>query len=271
MHFASAATLIYRSMGVPARYVEGYCVDYPQLLEGTELKDSNITDWISGIQPLGKGVMQAELSDYNAHAWVEIYKDDIGWVPVDPTPYVDPDELDTEKKSEEKESVLVSLMDYLNKFSAGGAENDALRSKTAKAVSAVAVVLLFAAAALLLWFIVLRPLVWAAVRLGAEKRGDIRSAAAMEFERLRNTAVFCKLADENVLYRELCGLVAAKGMDRQAAEELFGLTQRAIYSKSGITDREYVKIKPYFAAARRIMLKTLPLCRRIAYIFTVVK
>ena len=57
-HFATATTLLYRSLGIPARYVEGY-FDYP---DGTEPRV------IGGLY---------------AHSWVEIYIDHIGWMMVD--------------------------------------------------------------------------------------------------------------------------------------------------------------------------------------------
>ncbi len=61
-HYASAATLILREMGIPARFTAGYAV----ALDG------------------GGGVVK--VPDRNAHAWVEIYLDGFGWQPVDVTP-----------------------------------------------------------------------------------------------------------------------------------------------------------------------------------------
>ena len=59
-HFASAATLIYRALGIPARYTVGFA---------SHLDANKATD-ITGAE---------------AHAWVEIYIDDIGWVYVEVT------------------------------------------------------------------------------------------------------------------------------------------------------------------------------------------
>ena len=61
MHFASAAALMLREMGIPARYVSGYTVE---------------------TQPGRK----ADVLDYAAHAWVEVYVDGYGWHPVEVTP-----------------------------------------------------------------------------------------------------------------------------------------------------------------------------------------
>lgn len=64
MHFATTATLIFRTLGVPARYVTGY---------STEIKEEQKNSWV-------------DVTDKNAHAWVEVYFDGIGWIPVDVTP-----------------------------------------------------------------------------------------------------------------------------------------------------------------------------------------
>lgn len=61
VHFASAATVLLRAAGIPARYVEGYTV-VPQSGQTTIVREKM------------------------AHAWVEYYLDYVGWVILDPTP-----------------------------------------------------------------------------------------------------------------------------------------------------------------------------------------
>lgn len=65
-HFATSAVLIFRIMGIPARLAEGYMVS------GDKIIPDETTD----------------VYDYNAHAWVEIYIDREGWMPLDVTSYV---------------------------------------------------------------------------------------------------------------------------------------------------------------------------------------
>ncbi len=60
-HYATAATVIYRALGIPARYVTGYSC--PSVL---------VNEW-------------TDITDVNAHAWVEVYCDGIGWIPVEVT------------------------------------------------------------------------------------------------------------------------------------------------------------------------------------------
>lgn len=86
-HFASAATLIFRRMGIPARYVEGYAFGYEAVLNGKVRDDLAYEDYYRGYSELGEtAVMEVEVSDANAHAWVEIYEEGKGWRVVDPTP-----------------------------------------------------------------------------------------------------------------------------------------------------------------------------------------
>ncbi len=68
-YFATTAVMAYRAAGIPARYAEGYYVS------DTDVENLNMTDKNS-----------VSLSGKNAHAWVEIYRDGMGWVSIEVTP-----------------------------------------------------------------------------------------------------------------------------------------------------------------------------------------
>ena len=87
-HFASAGTMLLRQMGIPARYVEGYAFSYYNIMENAELvEDAEYSDYYDGYAPIGEtALVELEIPDAYAHAWVEIYVDGKGWVVVDPTP-----------------------------------------------------------------------------------------------------------------------------------------------------------------------------------------
>jgi len=71
-HFATAATCMLRALGIPARYATGY----------------------SSIATANQDVLvKAE----NAHAWVEVYVDGLGWVNIDPTGGTGGDSSDEEE------------------------------------------------------------------------------------------------------------------------------------------------------------------------------
>lgn len=95
-HFASAAVLIYRYMGIPARYVEGYAIDAEEIAEdGEVLRDKKIKDYYDGDMKIGEsGVVSVAATDADAHAWVEIYDEKTGWQVSEVTPY------STEQESE---------------------------------------------------------------------------------------------------------------------------------------------------------------------------
>lgn len=70
VHYASAAALLYRMYNIPCRYATGYVV-YPQDFQ--KEKES----------------YQATIPENRSHAWIELYLDAWGWVPVDMTPNQD--------------------------------------------------------------------------------------------------------------------------------------------------------------------------------------
>ncbi len=84
-HFATAATMIYRYNGIPARYVEGYVITYEDVMNGELLDYMDYNDFYSGDSELGEtGVVEVEVTDARAHAWVEVYQTstinpDVSW------------------------------------------------------------------------------------------------------------------------------------------------------------------------------------------------
>lgn len=86
-HYASAATLILRIMGVPARYVEGYSVGMEDIKASNNVATRLINEYSNnGNASYNVGQVELSVRDYNAHAWVEVYIDNCGWIPVEFTP-----------------------------------------------------------------------------------------------------------------------------------------------------------------------------------------
>ena len=69
-HYATAATMLYRALGIPARYVEGYLVK------------TTAGEWVDITTP--------------GHAWVEVYVDGLGWITIEVTAGSSGFELDGE-------------------------------------------------------------------------------------------------------------------------------------------------------------------------------
>lgn len=66
VQFATAVTLMLREMGIPARYVEGYIASRFAKSEET-------------------GLYTCDVTDVQAHAWVEVYYEGYGWLPYETT------------------------------------------------------------------------------------------------------------------------------------------------------------------------------------------
>ncbi len=69
-HYAAAATMMFRSLGIPARYTVGY------VAQGVKANEEYIVD------------------SHMGHAWVEVYVDGIGWIMVEVTGSDDGDDDD---------------------------------------------------------------------------------------------------------------------------------------------------------------------------------
>lgn len=90
-HFAASGTMLLRAMGIPARYVEGYCIPLSTMSEGRPINEE-YSDWFQGpTQIAEEGVLSVDVTDAQAHAWVEIYLEGYGFVPFEMTP---PDFMD---------------------------------------------------------------------------------------------------------------------------------------------------------------------------------
>lgn len=96
-HFASSAVMLLRYMGIPARYVEGYAFSYTDMaVDGRLQEEEKYENYYSGYSPLGEtALIELEVSDAQAHAWVEIFLEGRGWVVVDPTPAASEEEEET--------------------------------------------------------------------------------------------------------------------------------------------------------------------------------
>ena len=64
IHFATTAAMMLRALGIPARFTTGFAVTVPARNVGAVIT----------------------LTDRHAHAWVEVYYDQLGWLPLEATP-----------------------------------------------------------------------------------------------------------------------------------------------------------------------------------------
>lgn len=98
MHFATAATLMFRRAGIPARYAEGYYLSPDEMKLYTEMSDVSLN-----------------VLDSQAHCWVEIYIDEIGWFPVEVIPgFYDMERQQTQETQEDEKIEEENKQNYQN-------------------------------------------------------------------------------------------------------------------------------------------------------------
>ena len=121
-HFASSAVLILRYLGIPARYCEGYVIDFDRISDTAEAEnDLNYMDYYNGYNELGDtGVIKVSVPDASAHAWVEVYGKKEGWTVADVTP--------ASRDSGDSNGILSSFFDLV---SGGSSSSDNADSQQA--------------------------------------------------------------------------------------------------------------------------------------------
>lgn len=238
VHFATAATLLFRSMGIPARYVEGYIV--PQ----KDFGNSDAEGWV-------------HVSDERGHAWTEIYVPLYGWVPVEATPgysgasapnpsmpYPEEEEPSSRPAESSSEPVLSSEEETsASTFSSSPASSGDLPSGSdfTEAGGSFAI-------GPLLWWLSLPLMV-----------GLLWLLRYLLMERRRK-----KAADPNRIHAVLFLYKIAERMCRPEAvpESLQNLAEKAAFSRQPITEEEYHKALAAAEECRLLKLSALPRWKR---------
>ncbi len=70
-HYATALAVMLRLANVPTRYVEGFIITSEDYANVKAKKD---------------GYYELDLTDYNSHAWIEVYEKNYGWISIEATP-----------------------------------------------------------------------------------------------------------------------------------------------------------------------------------------
>lgn len=195
--YATAAAQALRCVGIPTRYVEGY--------------------YLSAEEIAGKPDGTVTLTGKNAHAWIEVYFDGIGWLPVDVTPgyYYDAVTLqqlialpDTVRKT----AAMEGGNDSVSEISQGG-ENAPKLSQPEIVVRSMALVLLGLAAILVIG-VVLGFLGLELARFLLVKRGEHRFRKAQPVEQTR------MLKERLYILLALRGIQATMGVDTDEVDKV---------------------------------------------------
>ena len=228
VHFASAGVLLLRYMGIPARYVEGYAFDYMDVQSATRKDDLDYDDFYQGYNSLGDEVpvISVEVSDASAHAWIEMYTDEFGWVRVELTP-----------PSSDLESQSSTLWDrFLNLFNStnvqdGGTDNANVNKLDTKKIRRNLIIFVaLVIASVLIWFIyrIIKAFL-------AYFRADINTRLIMRYH-----SFIKKASKKNALYKayNYKDQINAIG-DGKDDSKLISILERAGFSDKEISEEEF--------------------------------
>ncbi|MBE6893872.1 MAG: hypothetical protein E7482_07680 [Ruminococcaceae bacterium] len=214
VHYATAATLMLRYFGIPARYAEGYFLPAKEAAEYES----------------GETII---LTENHAHAWAEYYLEGVGWIPFEVTPGYMDDELEKAAFSTNGES---SKRYEQSKLPETNVEQDRPKDDITEAkkdytvLIAVSVsVFVLAVVAAVIYVIIMRKRLKKA--LSAIDNADNKTGAAMRFGYAQKLSENAKLTAETL---KTCGYSAA-----------FEINREALFSKHPITDEQRKTVDEY--------------------------
>ena len=219
-YFASSAVLMFRELGIPARYTGGYMVsttdsDYMSEDMYSREMDESV---VAGMKKGEYTVYDIEVNDSDAHAWTEVYIDNLGWVPVDVTP-----PSDDEDTSDDSQGIGVLLNNLFNSNTVESVKNTAINMAVMVIVLGAISVVAGAAAILIIKYRRKRCL-----DIDKNYRYLIRIAKAGGLK-WNNRIVLERLGDELTEY-DIC--------NQEDTEKLITIIEKAKYSNTGVSEDE---------------------------------
>lgn len=241
-YFASAAVLIYRRMGIPARYVEGYAIDIDQVYNGTPVEGEKYGDYYSGYTELGEtALVSVEVTDADAHAWVEVYTRQYGWHPIEVTPYA----TLVEDDQEDFWSMFADMMDDSETTGDDAVENAMGVNKTVNklvknAVYGVGGIIIIA----LLCIVGIRLFIWfknlvVLIKADTNDRLVLKYQSIIKKRRKRDKGL-----KEKMNYREQLEYLTMNATSEQvdtekSREKVIAILEKAGFSQDIISEEEY--------------------------------
>lgn len=262
VHFATAATLMFRMMGVPARYVTGYMAS-PNSFNQQE-----------------DGSWQSVVLDSRAHAWTEIYIAGLGWVPVEATPgygggaastpmpetEAAPEASPQEQEPQTSESPTVSPEPETAKGETESAEQPGKMSGLVKALQWIG------AAFLILAALAGSLLLWRALMLGRRRRRfacrDCSRAISYVFQYFYSALLyggFPKDVDttSQIFRDKVCSRYTA--LKPEEMDVFMELVLRATYGEGNLNKAEVQEARKFYVRACKEIYKKLGRTRKFIF------
>lgn len=229
VHYATTATLLLRYYGIPARYAEGFVVE-----------------------PSDYNGFVAKVPDRNAHAWVEIFDDEKGWIPIEVTPtFTDSQKENTtankieENADEKNKNQQTTENNQSDEIDTSDSANTADVVET-KSFNLEMIRYLILAAGIILSLLVI--IIQRNIRLGKRKKAclqkDYRKAVIQS-------------------YAYMCKCEAGTGID----ESIQALIDKAQFSKHDITAAQSIQVYKYAIHRVKQHYQSLSLYKKIVFRF----
>lgn len=244
-HFASAATLIFRYLGIPARYVEGYAIDPTDIAgRGEILSDKEYSQYYDGFSPLQtNAVVSVDATDANAHAWVEVYDSKVGWIVADVTP--------VSYEEEPGESLFQRLVNFLT----GGQDSDTQDDENAdeqedtgldEQTRQLYIRVLCLVAVLIIVVLICRPLVKKLILMHKYRNSDRNGRLVIRYQNYISRIVKKnKELTKKVNYEEQVNWLVDNGLwkiDAAEAKECVKILEKAGFSQTEVSEEEFDRV-----------------------------
>lgn len=257
VHFSSAAVMLMRMNGIPARFVSGYKVPETSF-ESTHRYSYDTEEY-------DFSYYQATVLDSRAHAWAEYYVEGFGWVPVEVTPGIgavatgnsetqveSPTRQPDRSKQQENESSAQRENETETK-SEEPEKNEQVKTSISLNLLYVVLAIVFLIFLLKLHQIYRRNLWRAKKKKGVNEKVRLRFCENCEL--LRRSGLVKKNQSEEAYWNIGAGLA---GMEE--VYELQLIVEKANFGRDNLTREEYTNIERYL---RRVKKSVFAQCSRL--------
>ena len=236
IHFATVGAQLFRMYGIPARYVSGYAV----------LPDSLSED--------GQGNFIGEVRDSRAHAWVEIYMQNAGWVPVEVTPgssFSAPETTPTPEETPEESPSPKNNPEEPASDAGNGSKNASLLGTAAKIIKGLLFSALFLGIIFLVLLFIHRLLF--RFRLGYYAGNPTQAYLTVFKNLIKLWELEFSIKIENPLEREYFRLLSEKLPESQKKDftSLYAEAEALAYGQEKTTPKKLRNLRRFYLAQRK--------------------